>query len=91
MAYFSAQAISRPPLGRPLGTPTATFAALLFARLSGNSRRRAEEILAADPNKANGAIWSVASHAAAEGIETAEQFQEWLQREATSEKQPSAL
>lgn len=84
MAFFSAQAISRPPLGRPLGTPTATFAALLFARLSGHSRRRAEEILAADPNKANGAVWSVASQAAAEGVQTAEQFEQWLQREQTS-------
>ena len=81
MAYFSAQGISRPPLGRPLGTPTATFAALLFSRLSGHSRRRAEEIINTNPDKASGAIWSVAAQAAADGVTTAEQFEAWLQRE----------
>jgi hypothetical protein len=91
MAYFSAQGISRPPLGRPLGTPTATFAALLFAKLSGNSRRRAEEILNANPNRASGAIWSVAAHAAAEGVETPEGFEQWLQRESTSDKQSPSV
>lgn len=89
MAYFSAQGISRPPLGRPLGTPTATFAALLFARLSGHSRRRAEEIINADPNRASGAIWSVASHAAAQGVQTADQFEAWLQREPEKDNAPA--
>lgn len=76
-------------MGRPLTQPTATFAALLYARLSGHSRRRAEEILAADPGKASGAIWAVAADAAAAGVMTGEQFQEWLQRANTEE--PSAL
>lgn len=79
MAYFSRQAVSR-PMGRPLGQPVESFAALLFARLSGHSRKRAAEILAADPNKAPGGIWSVAAHAHAEGVRTAEDFQKWLDR-----------
>jgi hypothetical protein len=91
MAAFSAQSISRPPLGRPLNTPTWTFAALLYGKLTGNSRRRAEEILQKNPDAANGAIWSVAANAAADGIKTAEQFQEWLQRESTSQKQSPSL
>jgi hypothetical protein len=85
MAYFSAQGISRRHLGRPLGTPTASFAALLYSRLSGHSRRRAEEIINTNPDKASGAIWSVAAQAAADGVQTAEQFEAWLQRE----EQPS--
>ena len=85
MAYFSAQGISRSHLGRPLGTPTASFAALLYSRLSGHSRRRAEEIINTNPDKASGAIWSVAAQAAADGVTTAEQFQQWLQREPTKE------
>ena len=84
MAFFSAQAISRPPLGRPLGQPAASFAALLFSRLSGHSRRRAEEILTANPDKASGAIWSVASAAATAGCKTAADFEAWLQRKPTS-------
>lgn len=75
-------------MGRPLGQPVTTFAALLFARLSGHSRKRALEILAADPGKANGAIWAVASQAHAEGISTAEAFEQWLQR---STEEPSTL
>jgi hypothetical protein len=59
--------------------------------LSGNSRRRAEEILQKNPDAANGAIWAIAADAAASGIETAEQFQEWLQRESASEKQSPSL
>lgn len=85
MAYFSAQGISRRHLGRPLGTPTASFAALLYSRLSGHSRRRAEEIINTNPNRASGAVWSVAAQAAAAGVQTAEQFEAWLQRE----EQPS--
>ena len=85
MAYFSAQGISRSHLGRPLGTPTASFAALLYSRLSGHSRRRAEEIINTNPDKASGAVWSVAAKAAAAGVQTAEQFEQWLQRE----EQPS--
>jgi len=68
-------------MGRPLGQPVSTFAALLYARLSGHSRRRAEEILAKNPDAASGAIWSVASDAAAAGVMTGDQFLQWLQRE----------
>jgi hypothetical protein len=68
-------------MGRPLSEPTATFAAMLFARLSGHSRKRATELLAADPNRASGAVWSVAAMAHADGVTSAEQFEAWLQRE----------
>ena len=68
-------------MGRPLGQPVETFAAMLYARLSGHSRKRAVELLATDPNKASGAVWSIASQAAADGVTTAEQFEQWLQRE----------
>jgi hypothetical protein len=81
MAYFSTTAVARAPMGRPLSEPTATFAALLYARVSGHSRKRAQEILAADPDRARGAIWSVASQAHADGVTTAEQFEAWLQSE----------
>lgn len=84
MSYFSRASISR-PMGRPLGQPVETFAALLYARISGHSRKRATELLAANPDKASGAVWSIAAQAAAEGITTSEQFEEWLQRE----EQPS--
>ena len=72
-------------MGRPLGQPVETYAAILFARLSGHSRKRAAEILTTDPNRASGAVWSVAAQAAADGVQTAEQFEAWLQRE----EQPS--
>jgi len=81
MAYFSRSSVTRSAMGRPLSEPTATFAALLYARVSGHSRKRAQEILAADPDRARGAIWSVASQAHADGVTTAEQFEAWLQRE----------
>jgi len=67
-------------MGRPLSEPTATFAALLYARLSGHSRKRAQEILSANPDRASGAIWSVAAQAHHEGVQTAEQFEVWLQK-----------
>jgi hypothetical protein len=58
---------------------------MLYARLSGHSRKRAVEILSTDPDKASGAIWSVAARAAADGVTTAEQFEQWLQREPAKE------
>jgi len=67
-------------MGRPLSEPTVTFAALLYARLSGHSRKRAQEILTADPDRASGAVWSVAAQAYNEGIRSAEAFQQWLQK-----------
>ena len=85
MSYFSRASVSRPMMGRPLGQPVTTFAAMLYARLSGHSRKRAVELLTTDPDKASGAIWSVAAQAAADGVTTAEQFQQWLQREPTKE------
>jgi len=80
MSYFTRASVSR-PMGRPLGHPVTTFAAMLHARLSGHSRKRAVELLTADPNRASGAVWSIASQAAADGVQTAEQFEAWLQRE----------
>lgn len=87
MSYFTRASVSRPMMGRPLGQPVTTFAAMLYARLSGHSRKRAVELLATDPNKASGAVWSIAAQAAAAGITTSEQFEQWLQRE----EKPSTL
>jgi len=83
MPYFNRSAITRP--GRPLGEPAAAFAAILLARLTGHSRKRAAELLTADPNCASGAVWSIAAKAASDGIQTAEQFEQWLQREPAKE------
>jgi hypothetical protein len=90
MAYFSAQGMyfrQRQPPDWPSARDSnrTTFAALLYSRLSGHSRRRAEEIINTDPNRASGAVWSVAAQAAADGVTTSEQFEAWLQRE----EQPS--
>ena len=85
MPYFSRQAIARPPMGRPLNTPVETFAAILFARLSGHSRKRAIEILTADPSRASGAVWSIASKAHADGCRTTEDFTRWLQGEESNQ------
>ena len=85
MSYFTRASVSRPLMGRPLGQPVTTFAAMLYARHSGHSRKRAIELLTTDPNRASGAVWSIASQAAAAGVQTAEQFEGWLQRE----EQPS--
>ena len=85
MSYFTRASVTRPLMGRPLGQPVTTFAAMLYARLSGHSRKRAVEILTTDPNRASGAVWSVAAQAAADGVTTSEQFEAWLQRE----EQPS--
>jgi len=80
MSYFSRASVSRPMMGRPLGQPVTTFASILFARISGHSPKRAVEILTTDPDKASGAIWSIAAQAAADGVTTTEQFEAWLQR-----------
>ncbi len=80
MAYFNRASVTR-PMGRPLSEPAASFAAILFARLSGHSRKRAQELLTADPNRASGAVWSVAAAAYSEGIRSTADFEKWLQRE----------
>ena len=72
-----------------MAEPVAGFAAILFSRLSGNSRKRAIEILTADPSRASGAVWSVASKAHSDGCETAEDFLRWLQGEES--KEPTVL
>ena len=82
MPYFNRSTISRS--GRPLGEPAAAFAAILLARLTGHSRKRASELLSADPNCASGTIWSIAACAANDGIKTAEQFEVWLDGENSS-------
>ncbi len=79
MSYFSRASVTR-PMGRPLGQPVESFAALLYARLSGHSRKRAEELIRANPSTASGAVWAVASQAHADGVTTAEQFEQWLQK-----------
>jgi hypothetical protein len=79
MSFFARSQVTR-PMGRPLGQPVESFAALLYARLSGHSRKRAAEILAANPDKASGAIWSVASQAANEGVQSTADFEAWLDR-----------
>jgi hypothetical protein len=67
-------------MGRPLGQPVESFAALLYARLSGHSRKRAEELIRANPDAASGAVWAVAAQAHNEGVTTSEQFEQWLQK-----------
>jgi hypothetical protein len=81
MAYFSTTSVARAPMGRPLSEPTASFAALLYARLSGHSRKRAQEIITANPDRASGGIWSVAAAAYNQGVRSTEDFEQWLQRE----------
>ena len=77
MAFFSTAQAS----GRPLAVAPQTFAAILFGRLHGYSRKRAEEILAANPEAASGTIWRLAAVGQSEGCQTAEQFERWVQRE----------
>ncbi len=79
MSFFARSQVTR-PMGRPLGQPATTFAAILFARLSGHSKKRALELLTADPNRASGAVWSVASQAANEGVQSTADFEAWLDR-----------
>jgi len=79
MSYFTRASVSR-PMGRPLGQPATTFAAILFARLSGHSKKRALELLTADPDRASGAVWSIASQAAADGVQSTADFETWLDR-----------
>ena len=81
MPYFSRNSVSRAQMGRPLNEPIGSFAALLYARLSGHSRKRANEILTADPDRASGAVWSVAATAYNQGVRSTEDFEKWLQRE----------
>ena len=77
MSYFSRASAT----GRPLQIPVQAFTAILYAKLHGYSRARAEEILAADPEAASGTIWRLAAVAHSEGIRTAVDFEAWVQRE----------
>ena len=79
MPHFTRASVSR-PMGRPLGQPATTFAAILFARLSGHSKKRALELLTADPNRASGAVWSIAAQAASDGVQSTADFETWLDR-----------
>jgi hypothetical protein len=77
MAYFNrAQAT-----GRPLDVPVQAFAAILYAKLYGHSRKRAEELLADNPDAASPTLWRLAAVAQSEGIRTSEAFERWMQKE----------
>ncbi len=77
MSYFSRASAT----GRPLQIPVQAFTAILYAKLHGYSRARAEEILAADPEAASPLLWRLAAVGHAEGCQTAEAFEVWAQRE----------
>jgi hypothetical protein len=77
MAYFNrAQAT-----GRPLDIPAQAFAAILYAKLYGHSRKRAEELLAENPDAASPTLWRLAAVAQSEGVRTSEAFERWMQKE----------
>ncbi len=77
MAYFNrAQAT-----GRPLDIPVQAFTAILYAKLYGHSRKRAEELLAENPDAASPTLWRLAAVAQSEGIRTSEAFERWMQKE----------
>lgn len=81
MSYFSRHDIKAAAMGRPLSEPVRSFTAILFARLTGHSRKRAIEILAANPDAASGLQWNLAAAAHADGCETSADFEQWLQRD----------
>ena len=77
MAYFNrAQAT-----GRPLDIPVQAFTAILYGKLYGHSRKRAEELLAENPDAASPTLWRLAAVAQSEGIRTSEAFERWMQKE----------
>jgi hypothetical protein len=77
MAYFNrAQAT-----GRPLDIPVQAFTALLYAKVYGHSRKRAEELIAANPDAASPTLWRLAAVAHGEGIRTSEAFEAWVTKE----------
>ena len=77
MAYFSRNQAT----GRPLAVPVQAFVAILHAKLHGLSRKRSEELIAANPDAASATLWRLAAVAHSEGISTSEAFEQWMQRE----------
>jgi len=64
--------------GRPLRNPALSFAARLFAELEQVTEAHATDVLAKDPDRASGSIWSIAAQANAEGCTTLADFEAWL-------------
>ena len=87
MAYFTRASAT----GRPLQIPVAAFTAILYAKLHGYSRHRAEEIIAANPEAASPLLWRLAAVGQSEGCETAEAFEAWIKAELSEQimKSPS--
>ena len=77
MAYFNRAQVT----GRPLDVPVQAFTAILYAKLYGHSRKRAEELLAENPDAASPTLWRLAAVAQSEGIRTSEAFERWMQKE----------
>jgi hypothetical protein len=94
MSYFSRHEIKAAAMGRPLSEPVRSFTGILFARLHGYSRKRAHEIISETPDAASGVLWDLASAAHADGCETSQDFEAWLQRDFCTvqvEKEPPTL
>jgi hypothetical protein len=77
MSYFNRGQVT----GRPLSVPVQAFTAILHAKLHGLSRKRSEELLAANPDAASPTLWRLAAVAQSEGIRTSEAFERWMQKE----------
>lgn len=87
MSYFSRASVT----GRPLAVPVQAFTAILYAKLHGLSRKRAEELITANPDTASPTLWRLAAVAQSEGIRTSEAFEQWVQRELSEHIKTSAL
>ena len=88
MPYFSRASVT----GRPLAVPVQAFTAILYAKLHGLSRKRAEELIAQDPDTASPTLWRLAAVAHSEGIRTSEAFEQWVKAELSEHlKSPASL
>lgn len=81
MPYFSRASVARPPMGRPLAVPVESFVAIMLAKMSGHSVKRAAELLAENEDAASPTLWRLAAMAHGQGIRTNKAFEQWLQRE----------
>jgi hypothetical protein len=77
MSYFSRGQVT----GRPLSVPVQAFTAILHSKLHGLSRKRSEELIAANPDAASPTLWRLAAVAHSEGIRTSEAFEAWVTKE----------
>jgi hypothetical protein len=64
--------------GRPLSFRTQSFAATLFAELTGLSFKRATEIVEQNPDVVSGAMWQMCATAADSGVATNSHFKMWI-------------